>query len=340
MNIMKFKKIFVISFLPVLLLTLPLRADQKDNITKINKLYENEKYEQALVFIEKLIKQDPANYEYRYQQGYCLHELGRNEESRQVLTGLLKDDWLPAEYKPKINKLLYDVSESRSDWQDIKKDVDETSYAPPSEQSFLILFEGSVGLLTGKILDIEANSFEVGVLYQDGHVETANPSHIHWQYGLNFKWMLSLYLGIQFGIQKQLYVQKLSVGGGDYEEESWGGDLINCYNPYLGMVFNIISVSDVAWFLGLRMGYLNGDLAPAVSLFDFVGFSPILFKVKGMNAGIGTGVYGVASDVFVYGLAFYAYYNSFKTEEQVYYDLDENFSIMSYDLYLQLGFKI
>lgn len=339
MNITK-NKLLPLALIIILLAGYPAFAKSPGNTAVISNYYKTGQFADALKQIEKFIEKEPANYEYRYHYGYCLYKSGKREESREYFKGLLNDEWLPQEYSKKIRGILYDLSESREEKNQFKKDPESISGSMAAGRSFLILPEGSFGLLTGRILDIESGMYKISVVYNNGHEESDSPSHYHWQYGINMQYLFSYKFGMQFGIQKCITYQRLSVGGGEYQSDSWGGRFIDCYNPYIGCVYNLEATADLAWFLGFRLGYLSGTIQPLIAFFDYYDEIPFGLSVDGINTGLGLGICGITKNVFVYGMSFYWYYNYYFMKEQIYFNLDKNFSVNTFNLYLFLGFKI
>ncbi len=204
----------------------------------------------------------------------------------------------------------------------------------------LLVPEFSVNFMGGDLLDIEkdANIVYGNAWYEDGTVLSSEMSHFGMAYGGWAEYALSPYFGIQLGLKYQNLEQKVSVGGGNYEEHELAkGNLLNFINPYLGI--SCFLVNEEEWYMDLtgRLGVITGGkLYPLVTDITYLGGKPVAFDLSGFNAGLGLGATYVEKPLLI-GTSVFITQNFMETEKKIYRNLDQNFTLMSVDINVYVG---
>lgn len=217
---------------------------------------------------------------------------------------------------------------------------EETAALRPGNVQLLGL--GTMEMVAGALFDEEKkmNPISGHATYTDGTTLDTKMQHDAWHYGGYGEFTLTENLGLQAGVEFRSIGQKVSVGGGSYEERIFGqGVLLEYVHPFAGVVYYLFNQDSLNWAAGIRVGkIMSGKIVPYVSTFDYLGESAPAYSLGGVTAGAGTQLAWV-SEWFVMGAAFYVTENFFSTQEKIYPDLDTSFATFSYDLSLYAGVR-
>ena len=205
-----------------------------------------------------------------------------------------------------------------------------------------VLVQGTLELMSGQLYDEEKrlNPIQGSAAYVDGSVLDSEMSHEGWQYGFIGEYTITEQFGAQLGLEFRTITQKVSAGGGSYEEQVWGeGTLLSYTHPFLGFSYYALNEGDANLAFTARLGsVMAGKIYPEVSTYDYFAVTPIGYDLTGYTVGLGTSL-AFIYDFFVFGASFFVTDNLFKTDQKIYPDLDRSFSTFSYDLSLYCGIR-
>jgi hypothetical protein len=209
--------------------------------------------------------------------------------------------------------------------------------------SIQLLWQGTMELPAGNLYNLEKdlNIIQGSAVYDDGTVKQAEMHQEGWQGGVYGEYTLTRDFGAQVGIDFRTITQKVSVGGGSYEERVLAeGTLLRYDHPFLGGSYYLANEEYGFAALTARVGgVLNGTLYPAVTDYIYLGMTPQGYALSGYTLGAGLSA-ALVYDFAVIGVSFFATDNFFHTSDKIYQNLDASFSTMSYDLQIMVGFKL
>jgi hypothetical protein len=209
--------------------------------------------------------------------------------------------------------------------------------------SIQLLWQGTMELPAGNLYNLEKdlNIIQGSATYDDGTVKQSEMHQEGWQGGVYGEYTLTRDFGAQIGIDFRAITQKVSVGGGSYEERVLAeGTLLRYDHPFLGASYYLANEEYGFAALTARAGgVLNGTLFPVVTDYKYLGLTPQGYALTGYTLGAGLSA-AIVYDWAVIGASFFVTDNVFRTSEKIYQNLDASFSTMSYDLQIMVGFKL
>lgn len=218
------------------------------------------------------------------------------------------------------------------------------AYAQPAltPGNIQLIMQGTLELPAGDLYAEEKrlNIIAGSATYEDGSVLDATMHQEGWQYGFYGEYTLTDQFGVQLGVDFRGITQKVSAGGGSYEEQIWAeATLLSFTHPFLGFSYYLLNEDEINIALSARLGsVVNGSIYPLATDFTYLGLTPQRYALTGYTAGAGLSL-GIISGLWVLGGAFFATDNLLRTPEKIYPNLGQTFSAWSYDLSLYLGLR-
>lgn len=205
-----------------------------------------------------------------------------------------------------------------------------------------LIFTGGVELPFGQLYDLERDRTTVRrtAEYEDGTVANSEVKHTGLNWGVMGEYTLDEYFGIQAGVDYREVNQKISAGGGNYEEATYAtGTLISFVRPYVGASFYLYNENFLNVALTGRAGTIvDGVLRPRITSYHYYNQAPDTATLTGATLGGGVSVSYIVQS-FVIGASFFATQNFLHASKKVYDDLPEDFSVLSCDLTGYIGLR-